>query len=249
MVASRVRVFPFAVLVAVAGMAGCKASDILHTFPPGTGNVVFANTATNAGPIDVYLDSTSTKLVSGLAFLHDTALAGVAGGPHVLLVYPAGSTTGAIATNSAHVSNGITYDFIVAGNANGAQFVGGQNTTASVHLATAAGFRVFSGIDPTTLPPDSVAGVDVYLTDPSGDISVAPYVFSGITQFGSYPGTPPAYGEIVPGSYRMVVTQAQVTTARLLDTAFTVAAGDVRTVTLTDSPTSGAVVASILRDH
>jgi hypothetical protein len=248
MVASRVHAFSFAVLVAVAGMAGCKASDILHTYPNGTGNVVFANTATNAGPIDVYLDST-TKIVSGLAFLSDTLLTGVAGGPHVLFVYPAGSTTGAITTNSAHISNGISYDFIVTGSANGAQFVGGQNTTGSVHLATVAGFRLFNGIDSAVTHVAADSLVDVYLLDATGAFNGAPYAFTGFHQYASYPGTPPAYGEIAPGTYHLVVTPGGDTTTQQANVVLTVVAGNVRTVTVTASQTPGAVSVSILNDH
>jgi hypothetical protein len=204
------RLTPLATLAA-ALVSACNVSDHQSPIAPaGTGTVRVAQADPTAGSVDVYIDA--TKVLTNFAFDGDTNIAGIAGGAHTLNVFPTGTTGTPALSQGIVVSNAQSYDMVIAGGtAGGLSFLGGPNTTASVHIGSSAALRILNGVDSLDMTPtDSTwRTVDVTLT---GAQTSNTYSFTGLPEFGTSPvapagnGTPSGYNAIVPDQYTIVVT-------------------------------------------
>jgi hypothetical protein len=231
-------------------MAAC-VHDEGPTPATGDGTVRYFNASPDAGPLHITLDSATA--IAALPFLVDSPST-VAAGAHSLAVAasaPAGTSVGPMAIA---VTPSAVYDFIVAGTATGGSptlqlLGGGPNPPPSVDLTRLAAFRLYNAMaDTGAFASDSV---DVYFTTSTGAFATAKYIFAGLAPFASAATSANGNGvyfAVVPGDYHVKVTAPGDTTKVAVDSAWSVTAGQVRTVVVAPSADQASANLALIRD-
>jgi hypothetical protein len=217
----------------------------------GAGTLRYLNASPDAGPLTIMVDNAVG--VASLPFLADTP-SSVSSGAHSLAV-AASASAASIAPTAIAVSPSAGYDFIIAGSATGASSTlqlmgGGPNPPPSVDLTTLAAVRLYNAVADTGAAFGTGA-VDVYFTDSTGAFATAKYAFPGLALFASAVTSANGNGiyfAVVPGKYHVKVTAPGDTTTLAVDSTWTIAAGQVRTVVAAPSTNQASGNLALIRD-
>jgi hypothetical protein len=241
-------------LVAAVGTAALAACvrDAGSAPKTGAGTVRYLNASPDAGPLTIMVDNAVG--IASLPFLVDTP-SSVANGAHSLAVAASAPSAASIAPTAIAVSPSADYDFIVAGSATGASTTlqlmgGGPNPPPSVDLTTLAAVRLYNAVADTGAAFGTGA-VDVYFTDSTGAFATAKYAFAGLALFASAVTSANGNGiyfAVVPGKYHVKVTAPGDTTTLAVDSTWTIAAGQVRTVVAAPSTNQASGNLALIRD-